>query len=208
MNLVKVLAIIVAFGHITFALADVTIKFEENVSILAVNQEKPDTKRGGLFSSSQSVTMPNGENQIVFRYQPFFENGIERETINSQVIIAKFNAVDTKLTLKVPTFRDAESATAGIDPLNWSLVNDSGQKTKHVEDVLVKEGVQFGRNFSNEAKDYNRKGGIAALPVAVPIAPTQQLQVVQAPTQTQVPAQVKAPTQVQTQLPAAAIAVE
>ena len=165
--------------------AEVTVKFEESVNMLAVNEQKPNASRDGLFSATKTLTMPNGENQIVFRYELFFEDGVERQAVNSQVIVATFSAEDTELTLSLPTFRDADSAQAQMEPLIWSLKDQAGETVAHTEDVLVRPGVQFGRNFPREAAEYNRKGGVAALNMMV-VATT----VTTTPTATTGPSQV------------------
>lgn len=167
MKLGAVLLGAVVCGFTGTAAAEVTVKFEESVNMLAVNEQKPDASRDGLFSATKTLTMPNGENQIVFRYELFFEDGNERQSVNSQVIIATFTATDAELSLALPRFRDAESAQAQIEPLNWSLLDKGGETIAHIEDVLVRPGVQFGRNFPREAAEYNRKGGAAALNVMV-----------------------------------------
>lgn len=167
MKLGAVLLGAVVCGFAGTTMAEVTVKFEESVNMLAVNEQKPDASRDGLFSATKTLTMPNGENQIVFRYELFFEDGNERQSVNSQVIIATFTATDADLTLSLPSFRDAESAQAQIQPLNWSLQDEGGETVAHIEDVLVRPGVQFGRNFPRESAEYNRKGGAAALNVMV-----------------------------------------
>ena len=55
-----------AIATLSFETAvEVTVEVQDNVYVLAVN-EKNDTKRGGLFSSTKNLTLPNGVNQIVF----------------------------------------------------------------------------------------------------------------------------------------------
>ncbi|GMQ49607.1 DUF2057 family protein [Vibrio sp. 10N] len=154
-------------GCSSFAMADVTIKIPDNVDLLSVNAGDPTTDSSGFFSSGETATLPDGVNQIVFKYEPFFDvNRDERKVISSKAIIARFEATDAELTLNVPTYRDARQAQKNIDNLEWSLTDKNGQVVPVVEDKLIKDGMQIGRDYNREADDYNRKGGVAALAVA------------------------------------------
>lgn len=153
------------------AMADVTIKIPDNVDLLSVNAGDPTTDSSGFFSSGETATLPDGVNQIVFKYEPFFDvNRDERKVIASKAIIARFEATDAELTLNVPTYRDARQAQKNIDNLEWSLTDKNGQVIPVVEDKLIKDGMQIGRDYNREADDYNRNGGVAALTVATTAA--------------------------------------
>jgi uncharacterized protein YccT (UPF0319 family) len=154
-------------------MADVTIKIPDNVDLLSVNAGDPTTNSSGFFSSGATATLPDGVNQIVFKYEPFFDvNRDERKVISSKAIIARFEATDAELTLNVPTYRDARQAQKNIDNLEWSLTDKNGQVVSVVEDKLIKDGMQIGRDYNREADDYNRKGGVAALTLATTAAVT------------------------------------
>ncbi|GEM_PF-862234 len=168
MKLIKMFTSILLAGIASASIANVTIKYDDRVNVLAVNQEKPDAKKEGLFSSTKTIALPNGENQVVFRYELIFENGVEQQLVNSDVIIARFNATDANLEFKMPNFRDADIARENLSPLTWSLVDQDGRVIEHVEDKLVRPGVQFGRNFPREAQEYNQEGGVAAVTSLVP----------------------------------------
>jgi uncharacterized protein YccT (UPF0319 family) len=154
-------------GCSSLAMAEVTIKIPDNVDLLSVNAGDPTTDSSGFFSSGETATLPDGVNQIVFKYEPFFDvNRDERKVISSKAIIARFEATDAELTLNVPTYRDARQAQKNIDNLEWSLTDKNDQVVPVVEDKLIKDGMQIGRDYNREADDYNRKGGVAALTVA------------------------------------------
>ncbi|WP_418642619.1 DUF2057 family protein [Vibrio chaetopteri] len=158
-------------GCSSLAMADVTIKIPDNVDLLSVNAGDPTTDSSGFFSSGETATLPDGVNQIVFKYEPFFDvNRDERKVISSKAIIARFEATDAELTLNIPTYRDARQAQKNIDNLEWSLTDKNDQVVPVVEDKLIKDGMQIGRDYNREADDYNRKGGVAALTVATTAA--------------------------------------
>jgi len=148
--------------------AEVTLKADDVVRVLSVNTGSPEITKNGLFSSERTIHLPDGVNQIVFRYEPYFdaEFGDEgrRVTVSSKVIIARFEASNAELKFEVPQFKSADQAEAEIDNLKWSLIDDSGKQVPVVEDVLVKSGIQSGRNYNREADDYNRLGrGVAII---------------------------------------------
>lgn len=163
----NLIAAVLLAGCSSLAMADVTIKLPDNVDLLSVNAGDPTTDSSGFFSSGKTATLPDGVNQIVFKYEPFFDvNRDERKVISSKAIIARFEANNAELTLNVPTYRDARQAQKNIDNLEWSLTDKNGQVIPVVEDKLIKDGMQIGRDYNREADDYNRKGGVAALTVA------------------------------------------
>ncbi|PMO73249.1 DUF2057 family protein [Vibrio splendidus] len=149
-------------------LANVTIEVPSSadalVEVLAVNEAKPDLD-GGFFSSSKTITVPDGVNQIVFKYQLAFSQGNDREFVDSDTIIATFDAADTALTFDMPKFRNTNEAKKGLQNLDWKLVDENQNAISVKQDKLVKDGMQIGRKYPQEAREYNQKGGIAALTV-------------------------------------------
>ncbi|MFC5080351.1 hypothetical protein VTH8203_03668 [Vibrio thalassae] len=173
----KILACALLAGCSTMAVADVTIKIPDSVDLLSVNAGDPETKSNGFFSSGKTATLPDGVNQIVFRFEPYFDlNREERVSVPSQAVIARFDASNTELTLEVPTYQNDRQAKKDIDTFKWSLTDASGNAIPVAQDKLVKDGMQIGRDYNREAEDYNRKGGVAAtgtvaavtLPAAAP----------------------------------------
>ena len=130
--------------------------------MLSVNEAKPDLE-GGFFSSSKTITVPDGVNQIVFQYQLAFSQGKDREFVDSDAIIATFDVTDTTVTFDMPKFRNAKEARKGFQNLDWKLVDENQNAINVKQDKLTKEGMQIGRKYPQEAKEYNRTGGIAAL---------------------------------------------
>ncbi|HHF3197359.1 TPA: DUF2057 family protein [Vibrio diabolicus] len=145
--------------------AATTLVVPEDVKLLAVNMEKPDLE-GGLFSSEKTIELPDGTNQIVFKYQPTFEINENLKTVYSDVIIAKFDVENEKLKFELPEFKTLRQAQNNISPLDWQLLDIKGQPIALVEDVLESDGVQIGRNYPQESRNYNIAGGIASVAVS------------------------------------------
>ncbi|OLQ95551.1 hypothetical protein BIY21_06160 [Vibrio ponticus] len=142
--------------------AEVTINIPDNVQVLAVNAEKPDLE-GGLFSSTKSITLANGENQVVFRYTPYFSQGNDRVIVESTPVITKFTANNQQLSLDLPEYRNEREAEKQIKAWQVTLIDQQNQPIALTQDVLHKDGMQIGRDFVQESKEYNRTNGVAAL---------------------------------------------
>ena len=162
MKTIQSIALLTAIVAAPAVLADVEIQVPSSVDILAVNEAKPDLD-GSLFSSHKTLTVPDGQNQIVFQYQLAFDKGNDREFVDSDAIIATFSAADAALTFDMPKYRNTAEAKKGFDNLDWKLVDENQNAISVKQDKLMKDGMKIGRKFPQEAKEYNQKGGIAAL---------------------------------------------
>nr|WP_321461512.1 DUF2057 domain-containing protein [uncultured Vibrio sp.] len=165
MKLIKPLTCALALAMSSMAFADVTIGVPDDVSILAANGEKVKLS-GGFLASEKTFTLPDGVNQVVFRFSPFFNQGNDRVSVESDVIITRFSASDSKLTFQLPEYRNMRDAEDNIKNLDWKLVDASGNAIAVKQDTLIKEGMQIGRDYVRESEDYNRAGGMAAIAVA------------------------------------------
>ncbi|MBA5761386.1 DUF2057 family protein [Vibrio sp. 404] len=154
--------------------AEVNIEIPDNVQLLAVNAEKPALE-GGLFSSDKTLTLEDGENQIVVRYLPYFSKGSDRVIVESQAVIAKFTAENQDLTFELPEFRNERDAEKHIGDWQVKLVNQQGQSIEIAQDALHRDGLQLGRNYIIESEEYNRTNGVAALTSTTVATATMQM---------------------------------
>ena len=177
MKIFKSIALLSCMGAAPQALADVKIEVPSSadalVEVLSVNEAKPALE-GGFFSSSKTITVPDGVNQIVFQYRLAFSQGKDREFVDSDAIIATFDVTDTTVTFDMPKFRNAKEARKGFQNLDWKLVDENQNAISVKQDKLTKAGMQIGRKYPQEAKEYNRTGGIAALPTGATAAAVVQ----------------------------------
>lgn len=162
MKLIKPLTCALALALSSQAFANITITVPDEVSILAANGEKAQLS-GDFFDAEKSLTLPDGENQVVFRYSPYFSQGNDRVNAESDVIVARFDAANTQLTFEMPKYRDLRDAKKHIKDLDWKLVNTSGQAVPVKQDKLLKSGMQIGRDYVREVESYNKTGGVAAI---------------------------------------------
>ncbi|OZT82638.1 hypothetical protein CIK04_22125 [Vibrio sp. 03_296] len=169
MNIIKPLTCLLAMSISGMATAAVTLHVPDDVTLFVANGQKAKLS-GSLFASSKTIELPNGENQIIFQYEPYFSQGNDRIGVESNVIIAKFSATDTDLNFELPKYRDHRVAEQEIKQMQWQLVDEQGAAVTKSEDKLVKSGMQIGRDYASEAADYNQTGGIAAIGTTVSVA--------------------------------------
>lgn len=155
--------------------AEVKIPIPDTINLLVVNSLKPKIEKGGLFGTD-TLVLPDGENQIVFKFQPSVMENDTLRRVYSDAIIAKFSAQDNELKFVLPEYRDLNQARNEIGNFEWSMVNNKGQVVDVKSEPLSANGVQLGRNFLEDVTDYNRRGGVAAITtgaVAVKSLPVQ-----------------------------------
>ncbi|MGL4828138.1 MAG: DUF2057 family protein, partial [Vibrio sp.] len=167
------LSCLLALCFAASASAKVTMNIPDTIDLLVVNGGSPKMS-GGFFDATKKLELEDGEQQIVFRYSPYFSQGNDRIIIESDVVIATFNAANQELTFDMPKYRDAPQATKAIKNMQWQLIDQQGKAVNLSQDRLVKEGLQIGRNFEFETAEYNKKGGIAALTASVAAQPVLQ----------------------------------
>ncbi|HCE1775208.1 TPA: DUF2057 domain-containing protein [Vibrio parahaemolyticus] len=165
MKLIKPLTCALALAMSGMAFADVTVSVPDDVSVLAANGEKAKLS-GGFFASEKTLTLPDGVNQVVFRYAPYFNQGNDRLSVESEAIVARFDTANAELTIEVPKYRNMRDAEENIKDLDWKLVDGSGKAVAVDQDKLIKPGMQIGRDYVREIEDYNRAGGTAAVAFA------------------------------------------
>ncbi|MCE2571273.1 DUF2057 family protein [Motilimonas eburnea] len=162
MNAFKLLTCAVSLSLSATVLAEVQLTVPSDVELLAANEEKAELS-GGLFASNKKLILPDGENQIVFRYVPVYSQGGDDIQLQSKTIIATFSGSDARLRFELPKYRSALEAKNSIDNLAWRLMDQTGSTLAVNQDVLDKDGFQIGRDYADEAKTYNLAGGKAAL---------------------------------------------
>lgn len=163
MNIIKPLTFIMAMSVSAMSFAEVTLNVPSEIEVLVANEAKAKPTSSGFFSSGKTLTLPNGQNQIIFRYTVNFDQSTERTSIDSQPIIATFDSKDSTLDFTLPNYRNAREAQKNVRSIEWTLTDSNGNTVQLAQEELIKDGMQIGRDFERESVDYNRAGGIAAL---------------------------------------------
>jgi len=168
MKMLKPLSAALLLAASPLAFAEVTLNVPEDIQLLAVNMKSP-TLKSGFFSSEDTLKLPDGENQIVFSYEVLFDENRERSSVNSDVYIVKFTAQDSVVNFSLPNYADEVEASLNIDNMEWSLVGEDGKKIEQASEKLKKSGMQLGRNYIEESKEYNLRGGLASVGIVTTV---------------------------------------
>lgn len=176
MKPMQCLTCLLALCFAASASAKVTMEIPDTIDLLVVNGESPKLS-GGFFDATKKLELEDGEQQIIFRYSPYFSQGNDRIIIDSEVVIATFDAANQALRFDMPKYRDAPQATKAIKTMQWQLLDQQGKAVELRQDRLIKEGMQIGRNFEFETAEYNKKGGGAALTSSMAVQPIAQQEI-------------------------------
>lgn len=154
--------------------AAVDLIVDSEIDILVVNGKTP-SGTGSIFSSAQTYELPDGVNQIAFRYSYNFEKGGSIETVESVVSVTKFTAKNQEITIQLPKFKDVREAERSINNASWSILDvDSQQPISFTQDKLIHNGFQLGREYTKEIAEYNRTSGPAAVSTTVVTQPVKK----------------------------------
>ncbi|MGB1320667.1 MAG: DUF2057 family protein, partial [Vibrio gallaecicus] len=82
-----------------------------------------------------------------------------------QIVTFNLN-VDQNVEFLMPTYRSVRSAEKGLKDLEFKIVDQHGVEVDKVVDELKSNGVQLGRNYIEEIREYNINGGVAAVAVS------------------------------------------
>ncbi|CAM3904036.1 hypothetical protein VA7868_03227 [Vibrio aerogenes CECT 7868] len=173
MNILRATSFIGLMVLSASSLAQVNISVPGDVEILVANAIKPHLT-GGVFDNEKTLSLADGQQQIVFRYKPYFAQGKDNIGVESDAIVASFTAADKDLSFKLPKYRHAKDAQKYIKNLQWSLVDKQNNQVKLKEDKLLKEGMQIGRNYLTEIAVYNQSQAPAAVAAYAPQNPQVQ----------------------------------
>ncbi|WP_299687903.1 DUF2057 family protein [uncultured Vibrio sp.] len=161
-----------------------SLTVQDTVDLLVVNMSEPALS-GQAFNSVKTVELPAGKNQVLFKYEPVIESGEGRKKVYSHAQIVTFHVdANQELRFEMPKYRNVRLAEKGLKNLEFRIVDQDGNEISKVVDRLKSDGVQLGRNYIEEARQYNINGGQAAIAISyVAIdnqAPIQQADAVEA----------------------------
>jgi uncharacterized protein YccT (UPF0319 family) len=165
-NKVNIYKRITFMGMIIFsasAYAEVTINVPPTIDILVANGVKPQLS-GGIFDSQKQFKLQDGLQQIVFRFEPYFAQGDDKIGVETDVDVLKFSAANTMLNFQLPKYRSPRDAEQHINNHQWSLTDPQGHAVNLIQDKIIKEGVQIGRNYYTETAIYNQSHKRASVP--------------------------------------------
>lgn len=146
-------ALLICITPAVFANVEVTLP--SNSELVLVN--------GKESGNTDKLTLNNGENQLALRYSGRYQQQGSQTQFSSDVIILRFTAINSKLTLELPRIRSNSAADAFNREPEITLLDAAGDKVAFKQDKLIKEGMQLGRDYEAEINVYNSNAGIAAV---------------------------------------------
>lgn len=164
MNYVKKIFLTTFLAYSTLSIAAPTLHVPDGVTLYVVNGEPYDKESVFLFDSNDNVKLKDGDNQLVFKYKTTVKQGSDDiRTYDSDAIIAKFNTTSPDAKMIMPNYWSNEDAQKGIKNLSWGIKDNSGKDIAIFQDTLPSTGIQLSRDYVDEAKNYNNRGGVAAI---------------------------------------------
>lgn len=109
--------------------AQSTLTIPDDVTIYVVNGQNYDKDRF-IFSSTNDLKLPDGENQIVFKFRTTVKQGTDDfKTYDSDTVIAKFTINSTHARMIMPNYWTFTEAQDGIKNLSSQIKNGQGRTT-------------------------------------------------------------------------------
>lgn len=155
-----VLAVIFTAACSLPAYAKLTLTLPKSAQLLVVN--------GVVMEDETSLVLHDGNNQIVFKYNTSFRQQGEQRRFSSEAVILTFNGQDSAYKLSLPRLRSDSDADKFNQLAELTLIDDAGVEVEYTSDLLLKAGLQLGRDYDKEIAVYNRSSAPAALPNLVP----------------------------------------
>ena len=146
-----------------------TLTLPSTADIIAVN--------GHPIEAEHSLDLAEGVNQLALRYTGSYRDRGSMVRFESEVVIVRFNAENTAYQLMLPNISQAKQASRFNQHPEITINNANGPIAIKT-DLLIKNGIQLGRNYQQELAAYNQTQQVAAVSqfasvyaVAVPVAP-------------------------------------
>ncbi|ABZ77098.1 conserved hypothetical protein [Shewanella halifaxensis HAW-EB4] len=149
------------------AFADVTLSMPSNSELVLVN--------GVDASGRDTLNLKNGINQIAFRYLGRYQQQGSQTQFQSDVIIIKFDQSNAQLALSMPSVRSGNAADKFNQSPQVTLENQYSNLVPFELGMLIKKGLQLGRDYETEMTAYNlteQKASLNIQPTATNVIPT------------------------------------
>ncbi|BDU36348.1 YccT family protein [Vibrio nigripulchritudo] len=144
------------------SLADVEISIPKDVQLMIVNGEDIGYSSFG-FDYKETLTIPNGTNQIVFRVAKVVtEAGSKNTKFKSQPLVATFTSSDSEIALTIPRINTlSQGERFNKDPKFY--LKDSNGDLKSLKTGQIKVGFTFMPDMVQEVKNFNESSEPASI---------------------------------------------
>lgn len=155
MNLQNLSLILISSFLSTQVLADIQLTTPSQLKLAVVNGEKS--------KDEHTLVLKNGENQIAFSYEDHLRSGGEDVFLTSDIIIMTFKGTDQQYAINFHTFNSEKEFDRFNDNPAITLTETNGRSVPFEQGKLLKNGIQFNRDFVVEMAAYNQTSQPASL---------------------------------------------
>ncbi|WPC76191.1 DUF2057 family protein [Vibrio porteresiae] len=158
------------------AFSQSTLEIPDGVTVFSVNGQAYE-QNGFLVGSHEYIQLPDGANQIVFKYKTSVTQNSENVRVfDSDTIIAKFDTHSGYAKMIMPNYWTFSAAQEGIKNLAWKLETESGTAIPVIQDTLPNAGFKLADDYQAEILRYNQSKKVASLQQATGIANEKPLE--------------------------------
>ncbi|WP_117233507.1 DUF2057 family protein [Vibrio maerlii] len=143
----------------TFTHANVTIKTDSRVEILAVNQVINDVPKKG----KGDLKIENGINQLLIRVTALVDSNGGKQKFNSFPMVVKFEARDQVLEMETPFAIRDERGVRKFEKAPSIKVTSDGKAVAIETDLIYDQTFAFIKDYGEMLTQYNLAGGPAAI---------------------------------------------
>ena len=160
--------------HCLFLIPLLFVQAHAEVTITLPDSAEPLLLNGKDINSHRLISQ-NGPQQLVLAARATYREFGQQKRFTSETLIVTFLAENNHYRVNLPKINSPRSAEKFNDAPQVSITDTQGNKVAYKLDKLRKEGIQIGRDYSEEIKAYNASGGIAAIEVSQAIQMTQTI---------------------------------
>lgn len=161
MNLQNLSLVLISSFLSAQVLADIQLTIPSQLKLAVVNGEKS--------KDEHTLVLKNGKNQIAFSYEDRLRSGGEDVFLTSDIILMTFKGNDQQYSINFPSFSSEKDFNHFNDKPVITLTDGNGQAVPFEQDKLLKNGIQFNRDFVAEIAAYNQTSQPASLNQAASI---------------------------------------
>lgn len=154
--------------HCLFLIPLLFVQAHAEVTITLPDSAEPLLLNGKDISSHRLISQ-NGQQQLAFNARASYREFGQQKRFVSETLIVTFLGENNHYRVSLPKINSPRSAEKFNDAPQVSITDTQGNKVAYKIDKLLKDGIQIGRDYSEEIKAYNMGQGVAAIAVNQPV---------------------------------------
>ena len=136
--------------------ASIVLNLPHQSYLIAINGEKAQ--------GNKRIVLPNGINQIALRYEGEYKENNYYRPFQSNIIVLKFSGKDDHYNLNFPYLLNKEEADLFNRSPTLTLTDKQQEPVSFSQGLLLKAGLQIGRDYIEELAQYNQANHAASMP--------------------------------------------